>query len=232
MPRTADGKPDLSGFWLSRDPSSRFDLSKTLQPGEVIMTTPWAAMIQKQRMDRDHVDDPYGYCMPLGVPRINYADGGFKWLNTPFGAAALYETGVMLTFRQIFADGRPLPEDPQPTWLGYSIGRWERDIFVVETTGFRDRGWLDFHTARPHSDALHVTERFHRTDFGHMDVLVTITDPKAYVKPWTIKIQLMLRPDDDIIEAFCDTHGKTMEQRLIDPPPPEPPSPPLAGSTK
>jgi hypothetical protein len=97
---------------------------------------------------------------------------------------------------------------------------------VVETTGFRDGGWLDTLKARTHSDALRVTERFRRVDFGRMDLTITIDDPKAYLKPWTITAPLEFQPDTDLVEVACDGHEKTMEHRRIDPPPTEPPSPP------
>ena len=103
---------------------------------------------------------------------------------------------------------------------------WDGDVFVVETTGLRDGGWLDTRKGRPHSDALHLTERFRRTDFGHMDLTIVIDDPKAYLKPWTATTKLSLRPDTELLESFCDNHDKSMEHRSITPAPPEPPSPP------
>jgi len=133
-----------------------------------------------------------------------------------------------MIFRQVFTDGRPLPPALNPSWLGYSVGRWDGDTFIVETSGFRDGGWLDTQKGHPNSDALHVTERFRRKDFGHMDLAISISDPKAYVKPWTMNADLNLLPDTELIEAFCDDHEKTMEHRRIAPPPPEPPSPSLA----
>ena len=236
-PRTADGKPDLSGVWAAqcgiygRDACFTrgwfFDLAKDLKPGEVEMT-PWASAIQKQRESRSHVDDPYGYCMPPGVPRIDFGGGLFKILYSRDVTAFLYETLVGMIFRQVFTDGRPLPPALNPSWLGYSVGRWDGDTFIVETSGFRDGGWLDTQKGHPNSDALHVTERFRRKDFGHMDLAISISDPKAYVKPWTMNADLNLLPDTELIEAFCDDHEKTMEHRRIAPPPPEPPSPSLA----
>ena len=236
-PRAADGRPDLSGIWAAectiygRDAcftrSLFFDLAKDLKPEEVRMT-PWAAQIQAQREGRNHVDDPYGYCLPPGMPRINFGGGPFRILRTPQVTAFLHETLVGMIFRQVFTDGRPLPVVAEPTWLGYSIGRWDGDTLVVETTGFRDRGWLDTSKARPHSDALRVTERFRRVNFGRMDLTITIDDPKAYLKPWTMTAPLALLPDTELIEAFCDSHDKTMGRRRIDPAPPEPPSPRLA----
>jgi len=230
-PRLADGKPDLSGIWAvecgiyGRDAcflrSLFFDLAKDLKPEEVQMT-PWASALAAQRESRDHVDDPLGYCMPPGVPRIDYAGGPFKILQTPGVTAFLYEALVGMIFRQVFTDGRPLPEQSDPTWLGNSVGRWEGDTFVVETNGLRDGGWLDTKKGRPHSDALRVTERFHRTDLGHMDLSITINDPKAYLKPWTANTKLNLLPDTELIEAFCEDHAKTMEHRSGTPAPPEP----------
>ena len=168
-PRLPDGKPDLSGIWQGWGPNGFFfDLAKDLQPSDVQMT-PWAAGIQAQRERRDHVDDPLGFCMPAGVPRIDSVDQ-FKIVQTPAETVFLHEAQVGMMFRQIFTDGRPLPKDPEPAWLGYSIGRWDGDAFVVDTIGLRDRGWLDTRKAHPHSDALHVIERFRRLDFGHLEL--------------------------------------------------------------
>jgi hypothetical protein len=223
--RTADGHPDLSGIWDAGNMLYFHDLARGLKPGDV-EPTPWAAAVRKQRMDRNHVDDPYGYCLPLGVPRINFRSE-FKIVQTPAVTLFLHETYVGMIFRQVFTDGRPLPKggDTEPTWLGYSVGKWDGDSFVVDTTGFRDGGWLSAREAYPHSDALHVIERFTRKDFGHMDVTVTIDDPKAYVKPWTNTIALKLQADTELIEAFCDNQMKILKHWIDDPPPPEPPSP-------
>jgi hypothetical protein len=241
LPRAADGRPDLSGIWAvectiyGRDAcftrSLFFDLAKDLKPEDVEMT-PWASAIQRQRESREHVDDPYGYCLPPGVPRIDYSGGPFKVLTTPGVTAFLYETLVGMIFRQVFIDGRPLPESSEPSWLGYSVGRWDGDTFVVDTNGLRDGGWLDTKKGRPHSDALRLTERFRRRDFGHMDLTITIDDPKAYVKPWTAKATLNLLPDTELLEAFCDSHDKTMEHRHITSASPEPPSPPAHAASK
>jgi hypothetical protein len=199
-------------------------LAKDLKPGDVEMT-PWAAAIAAQRQSRNHVDDPYGICLPPGVPRIDFGGGPFKVLQTPGVTALLYETLVGMIFRQVFTDGRPLLESGEPTWLGYSVGRWDGEDFVVDSAGFKAGGWIDTAKGHPNSDALHVTERFRRKDFGHMDLTITITDPKAYLKPWTVTAGLQLQPDTELIEAFCDDHEKTMEHRRITAPPPEPPSP-------
>ena len=233
-PRTAAGRPDLSGLWatpcLDCGTSERrfFDIARDLKPSAVEMT-PWAAAVQKQRESRDHVDDPFGYCLPPGVPRIHFVIGTYRIVSAPNVTVFLHETAVGLMFRQVFTDGRPLPVVTEPTWLGYSVGRWEEETFVVETTGFRDRGWLDTQKGRPHSDALHVTERFRRWDFGHIALAITIDDPKAYVKPWTVSTALTLQADTELLESFCDNHDKTMEHRRIGTVPIEPPSPPVPG---
>ena len=227
-PRLPNGKPDLSGIWQGWHGGTDnlfFDLAKDLKPADVQMT-PWAAAVSTQRNKREHVDDPLGYCMPPGVPRIDFVDQ-FRIVQTSAETVFLHEAQVGMMFRQIFTDGRPLPIDPEPTWLGYSIGRWDGDTFVVETNGLRDGGWLDVRVARPHSDALHVTERFHRLTFGQLELKVTIDDPKAYVKPWTVTTILPLLPDTELLEAFCDNHDLTLQHRSIEPAPPEPPSPPL-----
>ena len=230
-PRLPNGTPDLSGVWAAEcaiydgNPcftrSLFFNLARDLKPEEVQMT-PWASAISAQREGRQHVDDPYGFCMPPGVPRIDFGGGPFRILQTPAETAFLYETLVGMIFRQVFTDGRPAPDPDTPTWLGYSVGQWDKDTFVVDTTGFRDGGWIDTAKAHPNSDALRVTERFQRTDFGHMDLAITIDDPKAYLKPWTVKTQLILHPDTELIEAFCDDHDKTIQHRAVAPPPPEP----------
>ena len=239
-PRMADGKPDLSGIWDARCYSEEcaqsgvalgggstwfMDLAQGLKASDVEMT-PWAAAIQAQRVGRDHVDDPYGYCLLPGVPRINFA-GTLKIIPGPKLTVFLYETAANLAFRQVFMDGRPLPEVTEHTWLGYSIGKWEGDTFVVETIGLKDGGWLDTRQARPHSDALSVTERFRRTDFGHTELTITIKDSKAYLKPWTVKTVLNLVPDTELLEGSCDNHDKSMEHRRMPAAPPEPPSPRL-----
>jgi hypothetical protein len=121
----------------------------------------------------------------------------------------LYETTANSAFRQIFTDGRPLPKDPQPTWLGYSIGTWEGNVLKVDTTGFNDQGWLDTGMGHPQTEALHVIERFRRTDFGHMEISITIDDPKAYTKPWTANMNVRLLPDTELLETTCENSKGT-----------------------
>jgi hypothetical protein len=227
-PRLADGHPDLSGIWDVGNMLYFHDLARGLKPGELEMT-PWAAAVRKQRMARNHVDDPYGYCLPLGVPRINLRSP-FKIVQTPPMTIFLHESFVGNTFRQIFTDGRPLPKlsETEPAWLGYSVGRWEGDDFVVESIGFRDHGWLSANMAWPNSDALHVTERWHRRDFGHLEETVTIDDPKAYLKPWTNKVVLTLQADTELLDSYCDNQSIMQSHYSMGPRPEEPASPPLA----
>jgi hypothetical protein len=235
-PRTADGKPELSGLWVAecfalsacwREGSRFFDLAKGL-PASAVEMTAWAAAIQTQRESRDHWDDPAGYCLPSGYPRMAFPNP-FKILQTPSVMAFLHESLPAPTYRQVFTDGRSLPNDPEPTWMGYSVGRWEGETFVVETAGFRDGGWLDARKARPHSDALQLTERFRRVDFGHMQWEITINDPKAFLQSWTVRSEFTFFADTDLLQSSCDGQEKTMEHRRFAPAPPEPPSPPLTG---
>ena len=209
-PKTADGKPDLSGIWDAGEQSSLYgpytthfmDLAVDLKPGEAPFQ-PWAKALSQQRQDNQHKDDPLARCMPPGVPRINTL-GPFKIVQTPQLVIVLYETTSNSTFRQIFMDGRPLPKDPQPTWLGYSVGTWEGNVLKVDTIGFTDRGWIDTGMGHPQTEALHVIERFRRTDFGHMEIAMTIDDSKAYTKPWTANMKVHLLPDTDLLETTCE----------------------------
>lgn len=229
-PRLPDGHADLSGIWDVGNMNYFHDLARGLKGEDAPQLTPWAAALQKGRRDRNHVDDPYTYCLPMGVPRENHRSP-FKIVQTPSMTIFLHESFVGNTFRQIFTDGRPLPKlsETEPAWLGYSVGRWEGDVFVVESIGFRDRGWLSANMAYPNSDALHVTERWRRVDFGHLEETVTIDDPKAYLKPWTNKITLLLQADTELLDSYCDNQMIMQSHYSMGPRPEEPPSPPLGG---
>jgi hypothetical protein len=206
-PRTPDGKPDLSGTWESE--GGYFgNLAKDLKAGELLMH-PWAEAQVKENIRNLHKDDPMVACLPPGVPRINMGGSRamphpFKIVQSPTLVVLLYETSTNQTFRQVFLDGRPLPTDPQPSWLGYSVGRWEGDTLVVETTGFNGRAWVDTSSGHPQTEAARVTERFTRRDFGHLEIDITIDDSKAYLKPWRVKVPVNLLPDTDLIETFCE----------------------------
>ena len=213
-PKTREKKPDLSGTWLVpthgeeglQDPPPKYlvNLAADFKPGELPIL-PWADALSQQRAAEFGKDAPFSRCLPLPVPTIFTEPLPFKILQMPGLTAILFESQGR--YRQIFTDGRPLPKDPQPTWLGYSIGKWEGDTFVVETTGFNDQGWLDAR-GHPHTDALHVTERFRRLDFGHLELRATIDDPKAYSKPWTVTIPIELVPDTELLEQVCNENER------------------------
>ena len=203
IPRTADGKPDLSGLWR---PAAILigDIAANLKPGSVPFQ-PWAEALYKQRVANNSRDDPTANCIVGGVPRSDLVPYPFKILHTPGLVVILYE--AVHSYRQIFADGRGLPKDMNPSWFGYSVGRWEGDTFVVQTAGFNDKGWLD-NFGKPATDALKVTERFRRKDFGHMDIQITIDDPKVYTKPWDVTLPLALYPDAELLEYICNENNK------------------------
>jgi hypothetical protein len=206
-PRAADGTPDLSGVWQADDQTYFFDLAAGLKPSDVVML-PWARALQQQREAREHGDDPLALCLPHGVPRIN-TNGifPFKIVQTPKLVVILYEQ--LNLFRQVFIDGRQLSGDPNPTWLGYSMGRWDGDTLVVDTRGFNDKTWLDTRLGRPASDALHVVERFRRLNYGELEIVATIDDPKTYAKPWTTTPQHnKLQVGTDIMEFICNENEK------------------------
>jgi hypothetical protein len=202
-PRTPDGKPDLSGLWR---PAAMLigDIAATQQPRDVPFR-PWAEALYKERLANNNRDDPTANCIVGGVPRSDLVPYPFKILQMPGLVVILYE--AVHSYRQIFADGRDLPKDPNPTWFGYSVGRWEGDEFVVQTAGFNDKGWLD-NFGKPATDALRVTERFRRRDVGRMDVRITIDDPKAYTKPWEVTLPLALYPDTELLEYICEENNK------------------------
>ncbi|HEY3826562.1 MAG TPA: hypothetical protein VGL82_18495, partial [Bryobacteraceae bacterium] len=138
--------------------------------------------------------DPFVYYHAVDVARI---------VQTPGLIVVLYQGTTNSVHRTIFTDGRKLPVDPNPTWMGYSVGHWEGDTLIVDTAGFNDRSWLDIE-GHPHTEALHITERFHRRDFGHMDLDITIDDPKTFTKPFSLKMPQLLTPDTDLIESVCE----------------------------
>ena len=143
-----------------------------------------------------------------GVPQEDAVPYPYKIFQTPTEVTILYE--AVRGFREIFLDGRTLPEDPNPTWMGYSIGHWDGDTLVVETSGFNDKSWLDS-GGHPHSDALKVTERFHRLDFGHMNLQITIDDPKDYTQPWTVSYPITLMPDTSLLEYICAENNRDLQ---------------------
>jgi len=227
-PRAADGKPDLSGLWQTEpappamleslipgatngsgdEPPSQYfiNIFADFKPGEAPLKPATAALLRQLEQTYAKVS-PLSHCLPEGMPLAEMAPAPYKIIQTPGMTVMLYERDT--TFRQVYTDGRKLPDNPQPTWLGYSVGKWDGDSFVVDTLGFNDRSWLDAR-AHTHSDAMRMTERFHRLDFGHMEVLLTIDDPKTYTMPFTIKLRQRLLPDSDLLEDFCAENEKDL----------------------
>lgn len=216
-PRTNDGRPDLSGVWQPdvdpADPAGGIEgvvgpkylinIFRDLK-GEVPYQ-PWAAQLFQERQANKMRDNPMIKCLPAGVPRLDAYVHPYKIVQTADLVVILYESQTI--FRQIFTDGRSHPKDPEPSWLGYSVGRWEGDALVVETVGFNGKTWLDG-LGHPHSDAMRLTERFRRRDFGHMDIDIIIDDPKAYTKPIRYLQPQLLQPDTELIEYVCNENMK------------------------
>jgi hypothetical protein len=225
-PRTSEGKPDLSGMWITAAanalpcgrglvecgielPMSREGgyMGASLQGG--LPYQPWAAERVKKNMATSSQDDPHGLCLPdtflraYGLPHI------VKFVQTPQLLIALEEYNA--DYRQIFIDGRSLPDDPTPSWNGYSVGRWDGDTLVVDSIGFRDDLWLDFRGS-PLTSAGKVRERITRPDFGHLNIEVTVDDSKAYTRPWTVRLQQQIIADTEIIDEICLENEKFMRR--------------------
>ncbi|MEO8097664.1 MAG: carboxypeptidase-like regulatory domain-containing protein [Acidobacteriota bacterium] len=194
-PRTTDGKPDLSGVWY---PSGDVD------PDEPPYL-PWAAALQKQRVESSSKDDPRAHCLPSGVVRTNMLDLT-KFLQLPGELVILIE-GSPPGFRQVFLDGRPHPADLEPSWMGHSSGRWDGDTLVIDTVGFHDKGWLDV-TGKPQTEKLHVIERMRRASLGVLEIEITIDDAGAYARPWKLKRILKLAPGEELREYVCNENEK------------------------
>lgn len=225
-PRAPDGKPDLTGVWMHEITTvaevrrlfgDRFeDAIKTNAPGMEIGTQhkynfdilvdfkPGESPLRPGvRLNPPRNVDPADICMNVvGIPEADFLSEPIKIVQAPRETMILYEVGNL--HRQVFTDGRTLPKEfDLPAFLGYSIGHWEGDTFVVETAGFNDKTSLDG-MGHPHSEALRLTERFHRRDFGHLDIEMTLDDPKTYTRPFTIKVPHDLLADADIFEMYCE----------------------------
>jgi hypothetical protein len=229
-PKTPDGKPDLSGVWENpgwRDVRSTtisgtggapggpavpapsiamfFDIGTAVPGG--LPFQPWARKLRDERLAAHSKDNPDAHCLPLGNMQLHTHPEPRKIIQAPNELVILYEGNGGV--RQIFTDGRPLPSsDAQPWWFGYSSGKWAGDVLVVETTGFRDEGWLDVNGS-PLTDAGRMTERFRRTSYGWLELEITVDDPKAYTHAWTVKFNQRLMPDDELIEFVCEENEKS-----------------------
>jgi hypothetical protein len=230
-PKAPDGRPDLSGVWEnpgwregaaaggsvsgtggapgSRSADSRrppvpsiamfFDIGTGVPGG--LPFQPWARDLKNKRTAENAKDNPDAHCLPLGNMQLHLHPEPRKIIQAPRQIVILYEGNGGV--RQIFTDGRPLPaNEPQPWWFGYSTGKWVGDSLVVETSGFRDGGWLDVNGS-PLTDAAKMTERFRRVNYGTLEMELTVDDAKAYTRPWTVKVTQRLMPDDELIEFVC-----------------------------
>jgi hypothetical protein len=207
-PRKPDGKPDISGIWLTESPKYLADIAADFKPGELPIQ-PWAQALTDERKTGVHAsEESNANCQPQGVPRIDATPNPFKIIQDPGLVVILYE--AFGQFRQIFSDGWELPKDPNPTWLGYSVGKWEGDTLVVHSIGFNGKTWLD-QMGHPTTETLQVTERFRRKDFGHLEIQATIDDSRAYTKPWTVTEPMQLLPDTDLIEFVCNENEKDLK---------------------
>jgi hypothetical protein len=204
-PRTADGKPDLSGLWQADSEGAGAGVAaivtQDLPPGVV---QPWALSVYQERLLNLALDSPNARCLPPGLPAMNSFQMYFaRIVQTPAVIVITYQGETTDHFRTVFTDGRTLPEDPNPTWSGYSVGHWEGDTLVVNTSGFNDKGWLDFN-GHPQTESLRVTERFRRRDLGHLLLEMTLDDPKVFTRPVTVRIDKVLAVDYEPVESVCD----------------------------
>ena len=232
-PKTADGKTDFSGIWdFQRPPGARppappppnlantaggglgipapgavnqfWSIGSTMKDG--LPFQPWAAELRRQRIASNSQDNPDAHCLPIGLMQFHTHPQPRKIIQTPGLILIIYESNGGL--RQIFTDGRAAPkDDPQPWWYGYSAGHWEGDTLVVETTGFRDLGWLDVEGSVL-TDQGKMIERFRRTSFGKLEIEITVDDPKGYTKPWTTTVNQKISLDDELIEFICGENEK------------------------
>ena len=219
-----DGKPDLSGLWemerkelggeegntigLGDDQFSpeMVNIGSRLQGG--LPYQPWAAQLVRTRGAEGTKFDPLGNGFPIGPVRLHTYAALRKIIQIPGLLVILNELGA--SYRQIFTDGRPLPTDPNPTWNGYSTGEWDGDVLVVHTNGLRDGLWLDF-AGSPLTDAAKITERFRRVNFGNLEIQVTVDDPKAYTKPWTVTINQVIRLNTDLLDKIINENEKDLQ---------------------
>jgi hypothetical protein len=215
LPRTPDSHPDLSGLWQGGGPIG--DIAQGLPKGQTIPLLPSAKKIMDGRLSKD---DPQASCLPSGVPRI--APYPWRIVQTPTHIFFLFEANIH-SYRQIFMDGRPHPTDLDPTWYGHSIGRWEKDTLVVDTVGFNDRFWFDF-KGHPHTERLHVIERYTRRDAKTLVNQITIDDSGAYSRPFTVTFTAELAPPgDELIEYICSENNQDLSH--LQGPPTEPGDP-------
>lgn len=222
-PKTADGKPDFSGMWVARDELPCDPKERGVQCTELPLTPqvinigsglkgglpyqPWAADLVKKRGKELGIDDPHVHCMPPNYPRAWAFPENQKIIQLPGSLVILHEFNA--SYRQIFFDGRGFPEDMTPAWSGYSVAHWDKDALVVESRGFRDDGWLDT-TGNPLTDAAQVLERIRRPNFGSLEIEITVNDPKAYTKAWTVTMHQKAVVDTEMLDLMCLENNKDL----------------------
>src|ERR1700733_7660363 len=210
-PRTAEGKPDLTGLWAIPVDTAVGNIAARnvgdLKPADI---QPWAQALLRQRSANFAKDNPRYRCLPEGPGYSTGAGGMKRFLQTPAMIAILSED---LTYRKIFMDGRALEANPNPSWMGYAVGRWDGDTLVVESSGFNDRTWLL--DGYPHTEALRMTERYRRIDFGHLEIAVTFQDPGAYSKAWTVPVRAHLAPDTELLETVCNENSDSGQEHWV-----------------
>jgi hypothetical protein len=219
-PRTADGKPDLSGIWdIEHNRPCPPGGCPDMMVGQEFVNIgwslkgglpyqPWASDLRNARIEQNGKDDPSSHCLPRGSLRMHTSPLLRKFVQVPGLLVMLNESEAM--YRQIFTDGRPLPEVEQPTFNGYSVGKWDGDTLTVQTVGFKDGMWLD-RSGSPMTDAAKMTEKFRRVNFGNLDIEITIDDPKAYTAPWTVTLHHSLIVDTDLLDYICLENEKSIE---------------------
>ena len=227
-PRTSDGKPDLSGVWMrlagqgggaagtpipappgTPPIATFFDIGAGFPEG--LPFQPWAAALKKTRNDANSKDNPDAHCLPMGHMQFHMHGQPRRMIQTPGLTTILYEANYGL--RYIYTDGRPLPPngEPQPWWYGYSVGKWDGDTLVVQTNNLRDEGWLDVRGS-PVTDQATITERFRRVNFGKLEIDITIDDPKAYTKPFTVRVNQEIMVDAEMIEFICNENNRFLNR--------------------
>jgi hypothetical protein len=220
-PRMADGKPDLSGIWATAEPnrapqasaraveerSDDKNIAASRQMRNIgidlpggLPYQPWQLPIVKERTDNEAIDDPHIRCLPDNFLRAYGLPHLLKFVHSPQLLVVLNEMNA--GYRQVFTDGRPLPKDPNPSWQGYSSAKWSGDTLVIDTIGLRDDTWIDWNGSAL-TEAAKVREEIRRPDFGHLDITVTVDDPKAYTKPWTVTLRQRIVVDAELIDEIC-----------------------------
>ncbi len=228
-PRLANGKPDLSGLWMTAETNREIRGAATSgdEAGDQANITasrhmrdigvdipgglpyqPWQLPIVKERTANEAIDDPHIRCLPDNFLRAYGLPHLLKFVHTPQLLVVLNEMNA--GYRQVFTDGRPLPKDPNPSWQGYSSAQWSGDTLVIDTVGLRDDTWIDWNGSVL-TEAAKVREEIRRPDFGHLEIKVTVDDPKGYTKPWTVTLKQRIVVDAELIDEICLENEKFEE---------------------